>query len=204
MHTTSTRSAGIKNRLLSKASSADKLRSVYHSYGEVRRRYALPELDLRLAYEYGYREIETCRSDQLYNNLKELKMFYVYRTLSAMDQHLRSSYRFGAFHTNDTAKIGPILQKFLGHAIRQRVLTTYFFKESLKRDTKILTYALRYDPPTRVKEIRRRRSVGSWRSSKCRSSGIVRRNFNGSGLIGSRTILRMMNRRSTTNCKVVL
>lgn len=78
-------------------------------------------------------------------------MFYVYRTLSAMDQHLRSSYRFGAFHTNDTSKIGPILQKFLGHAIRQRVLTTYFFKESLKRDTKILTYALRYDPPTRVK-----------------------------------------------------
>ena len=78
-------------------------------------------------------------------------MFYVYRTLAAMDQYLRSSYRFGAFHTNDANKIGPILQKFLGHAIRQRVLTTYFFKESLKRDTKILTYALRYDPPTRVK-----------------------------------------------------
>ena len=78
-------------------------------------------------------------------------MFYVYRTLFAMDQHLRSSYRFGAFYTNDTSKIGPILQEFLGHAIRQRVLTTYFFKESLRHDTKILTYALRYDPLTRVK-----------------------------------------------------
>lgn len=78
-------------------------------------------------------------------------MFYVYRTLSAMDKHLRSSYRFGAFHTNDTNQIGPILQKFLGKAIRQRVLTTYFFKESLKRSTKVLTYALRYDPPVRVK-----------------------------------------------------
>ena len=78
-------------------------------------------------------------------------MFYIYRTLAAMDQHLRPSYRFGAFHTNDVSQIGSILQKFLGHAIRHRVLTTYFFKESLKHNSKILTYVLRYDPPVRVK-----------------------------------------------------
>lgn len=81
-------------------------------------------------------------------------MFYTYRTLSAMDQHLRPSYRFGAIRTNHPSKIGEILQHRLGKAIRQRVLKTYFFKESLKHDKKILTYALRYDPPTRMKGVK--------------------------------------------------
>ena len=78
-------------------------------------------------------------------------MFYIYRTLSALNGHLRPSYQSGAFRTNDVSRIGEILKQYLGQAIRHRVLTTYFFKESLKHNSKILTYALRYDPPVRVK-----------------------------------------------------
>lgn len=78
-------------------------------------------------------------------------MFYIYRTLSSLNGHLRPSYQSGAFRTNDASRIGEILKRYLGQAIRHRVLTTYFFKESLKHNTKVITYALRYDPPIRVK-----------------------------------------------------
>lgn len=81
-------------------------------------------------------------------------MFYVYQTLSGLDQYLKPSYRYGAFHANDASTVGKILQDRLGRAIRYRTLTVYFFKDVVKHQEKIATYALRYDPPIHSKKVK--------------------------------------------------
>ena len=72
-------------------------------------------------------------------------MFYVYQTLSGLNQYLKPSYRTGAFYTKDASTIGKTLKDRLGEAIRYRKLTVYFFKDTMKSNEKTTTYALRYD-----------------------------------------------------------
>lgn len=72
-------------------------------------------------------------------------MFYTYTTLSGLHGYLKPAYRQGAFSTRDPGKIMGILDSKLHKAILRRTLTVYFFKESLRKNAHVYTYALRYD-----------------------------------------------------------